>query len=168
MPSTNKQYLMRNFLILVLAFCLWNCGSDAPELKEYDLLQHGVPMSIQVPVDSPSVTMGEGFLGEKEVKVKAGDNYDILISYAPATTSDLAELKAEQVANVKSISTFSKIIQEDEAGFIYESAIDSTALFYGFRYIHLQGDQRYLFQSGLIGTFSLEDTELMYESVKGK
>ncbi|MEL6717721.1 MAG: hypothetical protein AAFO82_17090 [Bacteroidota bacterium] len=157
---------MRNFLILALAFCLWNCGSDSPELKEYDLLEYGVPISIQVPVDSPKVTTGEGFLGEKEVEVQAGDNYDILISYAPATTSDLAELKAEQVANVKSISTFSKIVQEDDAGFIYESAIDSTALFYGFRYIRLQGDQRYLFQSGLIGTFSLEDTELMYESVK--
>lgn len=159
---------MRNFLILATAFCLWNCGSDAPELKEYDLLQYGVPMSIQVPVDSPKVTTGEGFLGDKEVKVKAGDNYDILISYAPATTSDLAALKKEQVDNVKGISTFSKIVKEDDAGFIYESAIDSTALFYGFRYVRLQGDQRYLFQSGLIGTFSLEDTELMYESVKGE
>ncbi|MEM6700276.1 MAG: hypothetical protein AAF806_25540 [Bacteroidota bacterium] len=159
---------MRRFLTLALAFFLYNCGSDAPELKEYDLLEYGVPMSIQVPVDSPSVTTGDGFLGEKEVKVKAGNNYDILISYAPATTSDLAELKAEQVANVKSISTFSKMVKEDDAGFIYESAIDSTALFYGFRYIRLQGDQRYLFQSGLIGTFSLEDTEVMYESVKGK
>jgi len=159
---------MRKFLILALVFCIWNCGSDAPELQDYDLLEYGVPMNIRVPVDSPKVTTGEGFLGEKEVKIQAGDNYDILISYAPASTSDLAELKAEQVANVKSISTFSKMIKEDDAGFIYESAIDSTALFYGFRYIRLQGDQRYLFQSGLIGTFSLEDTELMYESVKGE
>ncbi|MEM8527546.1 MAG: hypothetical protein AAGG68_23090 [Bacteroidota bacterium] len=158
---------MRKLVILALAFALYNCGSDAPELKEYDLLEYGVPMNIQVPIDSPKVTTSEGFLGEKEVKIKAGDNYDILISYAPATTSDLAVLKAEQVNNVKSISTFSKIVQEDEAGFIYESAIDSTALFYGFRHIRLQGDQRYLFQSGLIGTFSLEDAELMYESVKG-
>ncbi|MEM9849306.1 MAG: hypothetical protein AAF847_15585, partial [Bacteroidota bacterium] len=69
-------------------------------------------------------------------------------------------------ANVKDIPTFSKCVVEEEAGFVYESKIDSTTSFYGFRYIRLQGDQRYLFQSGLIGTFSLEEVNKMYASVK--
>jgi hypothetical protein len=135
-------------------------------MQSFNLLEYGVPMSIQVPIDSPQVRLSDGFLGDKEVSIKAGESFDVLLSYAPASTSDIAQLKAEQLGYVKDISNFKRIVEEEEDGFIYETAIDSTQNFYGFRHIRLQGDVQYLFQSGLVGTFSLEDAETMYQAVK--
>ncbi|MEM1324593.1 MAG: hypothetical protein AAGI23_01500 [Bacteroidota bacterium] len=162
---------MQRFSFFALLFSLstllfWQCESDASTMQSFDLLEYGVPMSIRVPVDSPQVKMSEGFLGDKEVSIKAGEGFDVLLTYAPASTSDMAQLKAEQLGYVKSISNFERIVEEEEAGFIYETAIDSTQSFYGFRYIRLQGDIQYLFQSGLIGTFALEDAQMMYAAVK--
>lgn len=154
------------FVLFALSFLIWQCATDDDNMKPFDLMPYEVPMSIRVPIDSPQVSTAEGFLGDKEVSIKAGEDFDILLSYAPATTSDMAELKAEQLANVKDISNFSRIVEEEENGFIYETEIDTTQSYYGFRYIRLQGDVRYLFQSGLIGTFSLEEVEQMYEAVK--
>lgn len=160
---------MKNTLLSLIALgavAMWACESENGSVQSFDLLSYGIPMSIQVPVDSPAVKTSDGFLGEKEVTIKASDEFDILVTYEPAKTSDLARLKAEQIANVKDIPNFSKIIEEEEKGFIYETEIDSTNLYYGFRYLHLQGDQKYVFQSGLIGAFSLEEAKAMYEAVK--
>ncbi len=160
---------MKNIIVSFLAVSLitvWSCQSDSSNMQSFDLLPYGVPISIKVPVDSPSIKKSDGFLGQKELAIKAGSQFDLLVAYEPAETSDLAKLKAEQIASVKDIANFSKIIEEEEKGFIYETQIDSTNLYYGFRYVHLQGDQKYIFQSGLIGAFSLEDVQAMYSAIK--
>lgn len=161
--------MKRLFLLALLFLIVWACANDATsKMKPLDLLPYGVPMSIKVPVDSPQIKTADGFLGEKEVIIKAGEGFDLLITYEPARTSDVAKLKSEQVSNVRDISNFSKMIQEEEKGFIYETQIDSTHFYYGFRYVHLQGSQFYLFQSGLAGTFTLEQVEKMYDAVQQK
>ncbi len=161
--------MKRLFLLVLLFLVVWACADDAAtKMKPLDLLPYGVPMSIKVPLDSPQIKTADGFLGEKEVSIKAGEGFDVLITYEPARTSDLAKLKSEQVSNVKEISNFSKMMQEEEKGFIYETQIDSTHAYYGFRYVHLQGSQFYLFQSGLIGTFTLEQAETMYHAIQQK
>lgn len=161
--------MKRLFLLALLFLIVWACASDVTsKMKPLDLLPYGIPMSIKVPLDSPQIKTADGFLGEKEVTIKSGENFDLLITYEPAKTSDIAKLKAEQLANVREISTFSKMIKEEEKGFIYETQIDSTYQFYGFRYVHLQGNQFYLFQSGLAGTFTLEQVETMYDAIQQK
>jgi hypothetical protein len=161
--------MQRLFILFLLFLVVWACANDATsKMKPLDLLPYGVPMSIKVPLDSPQIKTGDGFLGEKEVILKAGEGFDLLITYEPARTSDIAKLKSEQVSNVKEISNFSKMMREEEKGFIYETQVDSTHYYYGFRYVHLQGSQFYLFQSGLIGTFTLEQAEAMYNAVQQK
>jgi hypothetical protein len=78
----------------------------------------------------------------------------------------LAKVKSDQLNTVKDTRYFSKIVREEEEGFIYESAFDSTTTGYGFRYIQIKGDKEYVFQTGLVGTFSLEEVENMYKAVK--
>ena len=47
-------------------------------------------------------------------------------------------------------------------------ALDSTNLNYGFKYLRIQGDKEYTFQTAMVGTFSLEEAKGMYEAVKQK
>ena len=74
------------------------------------------------------------------------------------TLLELAGTKCQQV----------KIIEEEEVGFIYETVFDSTATNYGFKYLKIQGDKEYIFQTGLVGTFGLDDVKMMYEAVKNE
>lgn len=159
---------MKNLIVSIVFGCLlvWACQGDQSKMMPFDLLPYGVPMTINVPVDSPVVKQSNGFLGDKEVTVKAGNDFDLMISHIAASTSDMAKLKAEQINNVKNISTFSKIVREEDNGFVYETKVDSTHTYYGFRLIRLQGDREYIFQSGLRGTYSLEAVENMYAAVK--
>jgi hypothetical protein len=102
------------------------------------------------------------------VTVKKGKDYDLQIQSSDAATSDVATLKAQKIIDVKNERYFSKIIKEDEHGFVYENQIDSTTNYYGFRYISIQGDKEYIIQNGLAGTYTLEQAEMMYEAVKPK
>jgi hypothetical protein len=102
----------------------------------------------------------------KDVTVKGEGNYDLQIMASSATTSDLARVKAEQLATVKTNRYFSRIVTEEEKGFLYEMALDSNNLNYNFRYIHLQGDQEIIFSAGMASTLSQEEAERIYEAVK--
>jgi len=45
---------------------------------------------------------------------------------------------------------------------------DSISTNYGFKYLKIQGDKEYIFQTGLVGNFGLDDVKVMYEAVKNK
>lgn len=158
---------MRKLLLFIglATVGIWGCQSESSNMKPLDLLPYGVPVTINTPSETPTVKQGDGFLGDKEVTVKVDNDFDILIAHTAATSSDIALLKAEQISNVKDISTFSRIVEEKANGFIYETQVDSSNVFYGFRMIHLQGDREYVFQSGLMGAYSLEAVQNMYAAV---
>lgn len=152
------------FSLLLLAF---SCQQDADSgLKETDLLAYGVPVTIMAPdsADIRSIDMAGGLI--KDLVVKGKDNYNVQIIASTAETSDIAKIKADQLANVKSNRYFSKIIEEETNGFLYQTAIDSSHINYGFRYILVQGDQEIVFQSGLAGNYSEEEARAMYEAVR--
>ena len=76
-------------------------------------------------------------------------------------------LKSEEIREVKNNPYFSRIVQEEENGFIYELVIDST-LNYSFRYIWPQGDKLYTFQTGVVETYALPEAKKLYQAVKQK
>lgn len=160
---------MNHFWILFtgVALILTSCQSDTnSNMKEQDLLSYGIPVTIMAP-DSINVKtndMAGGLI--KDVVVDGGPGYNLQIIVSPAETNDIAKIKADQIANVKINRYFSKIVEEEESGFIYETAIDSNHINYGFRYILIQGAEEFIFQSGLAGTFSQEEAKAMYEAVK--
>jgi hypothetical protein len=134
-------------------------------LVETDLMEHGVPVTIMAPDSAVVKARNMGTL-MKDVTVKGEGNYDLQIMASSATTSDLARVKAEQLATVKTNRYFSRIVTEEEKGFLYEMALDSNNLNYNFRYIHLQGDQEIIFSAGMASTLSQEEAERIYEAVK--
>lgn len=157
---------MKRLVFLLIGFPLFfGCQSESQDsLKPLNLLEYGLPITIMAP-DSAEVKSSDlgGLL--KDVTIKKGDDFSIQIYASAAETTDIAKVKANQIAEVKSNRYFSKIVEEKDNGFIYETAIDSSNINYGFRYIRVQGDQEYIFQTALIGTFDEEAVRNMYKAV---
>lgn len=150
------------FSILTITFLLFSCGGST-NTSRLDLMSHGLPIAINAP-DSAEVVVDD--LGIwKDVTVKHGDDYFIQILSSKATSLDINKLKSESLAEVKAGRFFSKIIQEDDAGFVFEKKIDEK-INYDFRHFKIQGDSEYSFQTGLIGTFTEDQVRNMYTSVK--
>ncbi|MFT5385777.1 MAG: hypothetical protein ACI8VT_003309 [Saprospiraceae bacterium] len=156
---------MRLFSFL-LFFCLilTACTNDPiSNYQELDLMQYGVPLKIMAP-DSADVKK-EDWISQQGVTVKK-DDYEVQIWSSQASTPDVATLKANKLAEVKSNRLFSKVIQENSDGFIFENKLDSLTRFYGFYHLVIQGDHEYTFQNGLRGNFTLAQVENMYKAVK--
>ena len=124
-----------------------------------------LPISVLAPdsADIKSSNFGELF---KDVTIKSGDDYFVQIYASEATTNDIAKIKSDQLKQVKEFPFFSKIVEEDENGFLYENIIDSTNINYGFRYVAVTGDKEYIFQPGLTGLFTEEQARRMYAAVQ--
>lgn len=133
-------------------------------LVPLDLSAYNVPVTIQAPDSADVKMMDMGFM--KDVSVKKGDNYYVQVYASQATMTDPTKILAQQLSEVKDNRYFSKIVREEPAGFIYETTIDSSNINYGFRHVRVQGDNEFIFRTGLIGIFSLEDVEHMYKAVQ--
>lgn len=155
-------------LLLFFTFCLFltACGSDQMAgWSELDLTGHHVAVSIMAP-DSAEVNSRNLSGVMQDVTVKSlEDNYSVQVLGTRGTTTDMAKMKAEQLALVRDGRYFERIVTEEPNGFIFENKIDSLAM-YGFRYIVYQGDQQFVFQNGMEGTFGLPEIEAMYAAVK--
>jgi len=160
-----RSYYMLWIALITIMACQNNTATS--NLKSTDLLQYGIPITIMAP---DSIAVKSGNLGfSQDVTIKGEEaGFDLQIFAYSATTMDINKVKEEQLAEIKSNRYFSKIIQEDPDGFLYEMALDSTNLNYGFKYLRIQGDKEYTFQTAMVGTFSLEEAKGMYEAVKQK
>ena len=143
------------------------CGKDTANLKQLNLLEYGVPLTILAP-DSAKIVSGTLSFSQDITIKSPEDNYDVQIFVYDATTMDLSRLKASHLAEVKNNEYFSKILEEEPAGFIYETVYDTLSPNYGFKYLKIQGDKEYIFQTGLVGDFELNDVKMMYEAVKNE
>jgi len=101
----------------------------------------------------------------KDVTVKAGDDYSIQILGSQAIEREISSLVMKQKVMVQIEDYFDSITEEMEGGFIFKKNIDGTED-YDFRYVKVVGDNEYLFQTGLVGTYTLEQVKAMLESVK--
>ena len=159
---------MRIYIIAVSIFVfILGCSSDPMAgLSPNNLLQYGVPLTIMTP-DSVNIKK-EDWGSMQIVTIKNGKDYDLQIQSSEASSTDAAVIKAQKIIDAKNERYFSKIIKEDENGFVFETQPDSTTNYYGFRFITVQGDREYIIQNGLAGNFTLEQAEFMYEAIKPK
>ncbi len=158
---------MRNAIILsaTITFLFVACKSDpASNLKPLDLMKYGIPLTVLAPDSAKVETMD--LIVQNDVTIKKGDDYFIQLYASDASTTDLKKIRSDQMEEVKANPYFAEIVSEDENGFIYKKQIDSTNVNYGFKYVKLQGDKEYIFQTGLIGKFSKESVMAMYDAVK--
>lgn len=159
---------MKKISLFIAGFLfLLACQKDQTlEWKETSLLACcQLPISVLAPdsVDIKSSKLGGLF---KDVTIKGGDDYFVQVYASEATTNDVARIKSDQLKQVKEFRFFSKIVEEDENGFLYENIIDSTNVNYSFRYVTVGGDTEYIFQPGLTGLFTEEQARRMYEAVQ--
>jgi len=80
-------------------------------------------------------------------------------------TSNAKDALSAQMKLVKGDRYFSKVIEEYENGFIFEKKIDDNVN-YDFRYVKLIGEDEYIYQTGMIGTYTEESVREMYNSVQ--
>ncbi len=151
-------------IILFVAAIMVSCGGDKLKSEETDLMSYGMPIKVNCPIDAEINSADYGLM--KDITIKKGDNYYVQILSSDAIELDAAKQMKEELAQIKRSKTFTKIIQEDETGFIYEKMRSDSTMNYDFRQVRIQGDKKYIFQTGMVGKFELEDVKYMYKSVK--
>ena len=154
---------MRVLLLLVVLF-LASCGGD--KSKSYpstDLLKHGFSISVKAPENAEIASDDFGVM--QELTIKGGEDYNVQILKSKSNTTDIAQAVGGQKKIVKTDQYFTKVIEEYDNGFIFEKDIEGNVN-YDFRYIKIIGDQEYVYQTGMMGTFTEEAVRTMYTSVK--
>lgn len=141
-----------------------SCKESSTNLESMSLLEYGLPIKINAP-EGVTVTVDD--LGVwKDVTVKDSLDFNLQIIASQSTTFEKSKIVADQLSDVKAGRYFSKVIEEYEDGFIFEKKIDEENINYDFRFIKLNGDREYIFQTGLLGTFSEEAVRNMYNAVQ--
>lgn len=152
------------FACLIVLNIACNKGNDVA-LVQTDLLEHGIPLDVNIPANA-KITKGS-FGSVQEVYIQDSSSFfNIQIKAIPAGTSDVTVSKAEEMTYVRQDPYFSKLVQEDRDGFIYENNVDSTLISYHFKYCVLQGGKTFVFENSQSSSPSLEEAKFMYEAVK--
>lgn len=162
---TKNKMTLRIFIFLTIITAMAACKTEpVAEFKPLNLLDKGAPITIMAP-DSAVVTTDD-LIVMQEISIKKGKDYYVQIRYSDAENTDVAALKAEEVADAKKDPFFAEIVQDDPDGFIYKMQVDSTRTGYGFRHVRLKGNKEYRFRNGIIGIFDKEAIEAMYAGVR--
>ena len=155
------------WVLLPTLFCLIvliSCRRDPVPMSALDLQPYGIPVIIRAPDSSEVVQKDYTFM--RDITIRKLPGFDIQIFELNAPSNDAAGEKLHQLTSVREDPFFRELIREDEHGFIYSKALDSVALDYDFRLVKLLGDKELIFQTGLAGSYTLEQVEWMYNSVK--
>ena len=153
--------------ILLLLLALTNlpaCRNDKVKFEKLDLQPHGIPITIMAP-DS-AVIQEKDYTFMRDITIRKDETYSIQIFEFDAAILDAAGEKLRQLTSVQADPFFRELIKEDDQGFIYSRMLDSTRLNYDFRHVKILGAKELIFQTGLVGAFTLEDVERMYKAVK--
>lgn len=133
-------------------------------MQKLDLQSHGVPVTIMAP-DS-AIIQEKDYNFMRDITIQKGGQFFIQIFEFAAPKQDAAGEKLRQLAAVHEDPFFHEVIKEEDQGFIFSKMADSITLDYDFRYIRIIGDKELIFQTGLVGSYSLEDVKVMYNAVK--
>ena len=152
------------FLFLLGSFLFIQCKTDkSANYPSKDLLKHGFAISVKAPENAKIESDDFGIM--QELTIQSGDEYNVQILKSLTNTSNLKEALDAQMKLVKGDTYFSKIIEEYENGFIFEKKIDEN-INYDFRYVKLVGEDEYVYQTGMVGTYTEESVREMYKSVQ--
>jgi len=132
-------------------------------LKEMDLLEYGVPITIQVPDSAEIKALDFGV--QKDVSIVGDSWYKLQIFNSRTSDHNMTSAIAGLKSIVEDGAYFSRFVKEDPDGFIFEMMFDSI-LNYDFRHLKIQGDHEYLFQAGMSGSFKEDEVEKLYQIAK--
>jgi hypothetical protein len=135
--------------------------------KQLDLLQHGIPIKIQVPEDAKVTNRSDNFMQDVLIE---GTNYYVRIYSNGATAPQCSTITEEALIDIKKTNpTFRKTVLEEPCGFIYEVQIpgDSTKC-YNFNHYTVRGNKSFSFSTTTSRRqpFSRKTVEHIYQAVK--
>jgi len=163
MGKINLKFI--TILSLFVFFFITSCSSDKKEkVTSLDLMSYGVPIKVKAP--EGTVVKVKDMSIYKDITLKKGKDYFVQILSSSASTTDISKIKEERLSEVKLNPFFSNVILDEENGFVFEKKINDSTFNYDFRYVKVQGDNQFTFQTGLFGLFTKDQTLKMYESVK--
>lgn len=151
------------YRLFILLLVIVSCDTAKSDLVLTDLLPYGEAIKVMAPEDAHVIVEDYGLL--KDIIITDSLDYSLQIFISKTNTLNLNKALENQKDIVKSAPFFSKMLEEDEKGFIYEKKIDDD-LRYDFRYIRIQADKQYIFQPSMSGGHSEEHVRKMYEAVK--
>ena len=125
---------------------------------------YGLPLEVLVP-DTARVVRKEYEI-MNDITVRSGAEFNIQIFQSEATHSDARTIKAEQLETIWQDPNFIELVLDEPHGFIFKKHGAENLEDFDFRFIKIIGHKEYLFQAGLVGSYTQEDVELMYRSVK--
>ncbi len=154
---------MRVVVIFSFLFLMISCKDKAPK-ERLDLMKYGLAISVNAPENAEVLADDMGVM--QDVTIKSGEDYYIQIYGSDAQTINAKEIFLQKKSEVEGGPFFDSIVLEEEHGMIYKKKIDENTEDYDFVFVKIQGDKEFIFQTGLIGTFTEEQVKTMYESVK--
>ncbi len=156
------------FSISAVFLIVMGCSSDpSANYQEISLLKHGFPINILAP-DSPVVKTFD-LIVKKDITVQKGDDYSVQIFMGDASIYDPKKIKDRLLEDLKANNQyFDQVVLEEDHGFVYKTLIDSLNPNYGFNLVKIQGDKEFIFQTGIMGSFSEEQALRMYKAVKNE
>lgn len=158
-----------NFYLILIASLglLQNCSNaKAPHKKgSTSLLSYGIPLYVNIPKD---VDINRRIVGNiTEVTVKGKDEkswFELIVQNLPSESEDLAWNKYLQIEDVRNNVYFTRIMEENENGFIYE-LVPRDKPTYHFRYVIVQGSQLYVISTALGSELTMEQTKELFDAV---
>lgn len=167
---------MNNLWIVGLLIVLGMVACQSPEPtvedvfpKKLNLLQHGIPIAIQAPDDAKVTNRSDNFMQDVVVE---GKDYYVQIYSQNASAPNCKTLASNAQADVKATNTtFQRIIQEDDCGFVYEvQAPGDTTKCYNFEFYRVQGNKSFSFSTttGRRKPFTQDQVIRIYEAVKAQ
>jgi len=164
MKNLKSLFLFSVMALLMAGFNSCNNQSKNSGYPDLDLLSYGVPLKIKAPEGAVVNVDDMGIV--QDITIKKDENFNLQILAGTAYINELSKVVEKQKADAIGSRTFSKIIEEFEDGFIFEKKYSETRISYDFRCVRLQGDKEFIFQTGLLGQFTVAEVQKMYDSVK--
>ena len=165
---------MRKFGVLLSAIVFGLVACQEPEStikdlfpKQLNLLQHGMPIAIQVPEDAKVTNRSDNFMQDLIIE---GTDFYVQIYSQDATSPSCSYLAGEAKTDVKvTNTTFQRMVLEEDCGFIYEVQVaGDTTKCYNFAFFRVQGNKSFSFSTTTSRRkpFTLEQVQNMYAALK--
>lgn len=145
---------------ILLIACKADPKSKYPKL---DLMEYGFPLEIYAPEGAEVTKSDLGVMSD--ITIKGDDGYYVQIFGSDATVVDVKSVAKNQLQDVKGTPFFSKVVEEYDDGFVFEKKIDDR-INYDFRLVKILGDKEYIYQTGLVGTYTEEQVKDMMDAVR--
>lgn len=157
------KYLPLVFAMLTITL---GCNSSSSSYKSLDLMSYGMPIKIMAP-ENPVVKMDDlGIMKDLTVIDTLNKKYNIQIYSSKTDQLNQSKIVEEAKSEIENSEFFSEIVLEDESGFVFEKKVTEDYINYDFRVFRLQGDVKYVIQSGFGQQYELSDIKSMFKAVK--